>query len=275
MNLQQLSIDLQWKKASDEVMDLWEKAAVNPPLRPPKKVLESLGEYMNLWPGEYPGGIPNHPGTLQSMLIGGLTGGAIGYGSGWLAEKLLPKSWKRKKTRRTGALLGALAGLSPGLLQGAMSSSVGGSFLQPEIFQQSKRAEELPEEVRQEIRESFIKAGANGFGMYPISVNQFQDTIWDDPQVADRLSPPMQAAASGLVMGAARLPGKRQGTKFITPMDMGRMAAGMGSGYLSGALVGKGLGLLFGMPESTQKRLKDTGMFAGVISNLVPVAFGG
>jgi hypothetical protein len=58
-------------------------------------------------------------------------------------------------------------------------------------------------------------------------------------------------------------------------MDMGRMAAGMGSGYLSGALVGKGLGLLFGMPESTQERLKETGMFAGVISNLVPVAFGG
>ena len=274
MNLQQLSIDLQWKKASDEVMDLWEKAAVNPPLRPPKKVLERLGEYLNLWPGEYPGGIPNHPGTLQSMLVGGLTGGALGYGAGWLAEKFLPKSWERKKTRRAGALLGALAGISPGILQGGMSANIGGSFLQPEIFQESKRAE-LSKEVCQEIRESFTKVSANGFGLHPIPVNQFQDTIWNDPRVADRLPLPMQAAASGLVMGAARLPGKRQGTKLITPMDMGRMAAGMGSGYLSGALVGKGLGLLFGMPESTQDRLKETGMFAGVISNLVPVAFGG
>ena len=274
MDLQQLSIDLQWKKASDEVMDLWEKAAADPS-NPPKKLLDQLGAWINLWPGEYPGGIPNHPGTLQSLLTGGLAGGALGYGAGWLAEKLMPRSWERKKTRRTGALLGALAGISPGLLQGGMSTGVGGSFLQPEIFQDSKRAEALPDDVRQEIRESFIKASNYGFGASPIPVDLFQDTIWNDPRVADRLPLPMRAAASGLVMGAARLPGKRQGTRFVTPMDMGRMAAGMGSGYLSGALVGKGLGLLFGMPESTQKRLKDTGMFAGVISNLVPVAFGG
>jgi hypothetical protein len=270
MDLQQLSIDLQWKKASDEVMDLWEKAAIDPS-EPSKRLLERLGEFINLWPGEYPGGVPNHPGTLQSMLVGGLAGGALGYGTGLLAEHLMPDTWKKERTRRTGAILGALAGISPGLIQGGMSAGVGGSFWQPEIFQDRKQAED----ARDSIRESFIKTSRYGFGYSPVSVQQFNDTVWNDPRVADRLSLPMQAAASGLVMGAARLPGKRQGTKLITPMDMGRMAAGMGSGYLSGALVGKGLGLLFGMPESTQERLKETGMFAGVISNLVPVAFGG
>jgi hypothetical protein len=29
-----------------------------------------------------------------------------------------------------------------------------------------------------------------------------------------------------------------------------------------------------GMPESTQNKLKNTGMFAGVVSNMVPIAFG-
>jgi hypothetical protein len=57
-------------------------------------------------------------------------------------------------------------------------------------------------------------------------------------------------------------------------MDVGRMAAGMGSGYLSGALVGKALGLMMGMPESTQDKLKNTGMFAGIVANMVPIAFG-
>ena len=73
---------------------------------------------------------------------------------------------------------------------------------------------------------------------------------------------------------AANLPGKLQ-TRFVTPFDVARIAAGMGSGYLSGKLVGKGLGLLMGMPEETQEKLKNTGMFAGIIANLVPMAFGG
>jgi hypothetical protein len=41
-------------------------------------------------------------------------------------------------------------------------------------------------------------------------------------------------------------------------MDVARISAGMGSGYLSGAIVGKVLGTLTGMPGSTQDRLKQT-----------------
>jgi hypothetical protein len=76
------------------------------------------------------------------------------------------------------------------------------------------------------------------------------------------------------VAGAANLPGKRN-NGFVTPVDVGRMAAGMGSGYLSGMLVGKALGILTGMPQSMQDVLKQTGMYAGIIKNIVPIAFGG
>ena len=53
------------------------------------------------------------------------------------------------------------------------------------------------------------------------------------------------------------------------------MAAGMGSGYMSGALVGKALGTMMGMPQERQEQLKSTGLWAGMIANLVPIAFGG
>ncbi len=82
----------------------------------------------------------------------------------------------------------------------------------------------------------------------------------------------MQAAASGVVTGAANLPGKFN-SSLVTPLDMGRMAAGMGSGYLSGMLVGKGLGLLFGLPPKVEDTLKRTGVWAGVVKTLIPKIF--
>ena len=51
---------------------------------------------------------------------------------------------------------------------------------------------------------------------------------------------------------------------------MGRMAVGMGSGYLSGALVGKSPGALTGMPDSAQDELKSVGLWAGIAKSLVP-----
>jgi hypothetical protein len=63
------------------------------------------------------------------------------------------------------------------------------------------------------------------------------------------------------------------GVRFITPLDMAKAAVGMGSGYLSGLLVGKGLGALTGMPEGAQDRLKQVGTYAGVVANLIPAMF--
>jgi hypothetical protein len=106
-----------------------------------------------------------------------------------------------------------------------------------------------------------------------IPVHEFNNVINRDPRVRNRLDPAMRAAATGLITSSAHLPGKRS-TRFVTPMDVGRMAAGMGSGYISGALVGKALGVMMGMPKDTQNKLKNTGMFAGIVANMVPIAFG-
>jgi hypothetical protein len=83
-----------------------------------------------------------------------------------------------------------------------------------------------------------------------------------------------QAMASAAVTTASRM--GRQGNQqsmFVTPGQMGALSVGMGSGYLSGALVGKALGALMGVPVKTQDRLKSTGMWAGAVKNLVPLLF--
>jgi hypothetical protein len=56
---------------------------------------------------------------------------------------------------------------------------------------------------------------------------------------------------------------------------MGNMALGMGTGYATGALVGKALGVVTGMSPSTQNLLARTGMYAGLVKSVVPKLFGG
>lgn len=261
-----------------------------------RTLMDGLLEGWNLVPGHYPGGIPNSPGPLQSMLTGGLAGGALGYGAGWLGEKLMPERWQKNRLKWTLAMMGMGGGMLPGAIMGTVYKANGlpfsgdGSLLRrkslvpPPAADLGKTAvdngfvsDDYHSRMATIAVDTFHKAadfGITGFGSDPIPVDTFNRVLWADPRVADRLEPATQAAASGLTLAAANLPGKRQ-TNFVTPMDMARVAAGMGSGYVSGAIVGKGLGLLLGMPEATQERLKNTGMWAGIVANLVPIAFGG
>lgn len=256
-------------------------------------MLNTLGQYLNLWRGEYPGGIPNHPAPLASMLVGGLAGAGLGYGLGRLGEAVLPSDWQPGAFRRTGALAGGLLGTMPGALWGAINKADGRAFNDNTLFQTDMTSkpkveydvlknfrllDSIPAELSDNVKASFAKVASfqssTGFAGPAIDVDQFIHTVWNDPRVAEPLTPREQAAASGLVYGAANLKGKRS-TEFITPWDVARLSAGMGSGYLSGMLVGKALGALVGMPTSAQETLKNTGAFAGIIANLVPIAFGG
>jgi hypothetical protein len=232
-----------------------------------RAVLRTPGHLSMVFPNAISRHLPAAGSPLTSTLAGGLVGAGLGYSVGALGERMLPEKWERGKLRRTLAIMGGLGGAAPGALSGALNLSNNKSLLDPNPW----FVDPVPfKEVKASVKEAlFDYAGAMP---PPLPVQEFTSTIWADPRVSNALSPQQQAAITGLVQGAAYDGGRR--TAFITPMDIGRMTAGMGSGYLSGMLVGKALGALTGMPESTQNRLKQTGMYAGVIANLLPVAFG-
>ena len=134
--------------------------------------------------------------------------------------------------------------------------------------------ERLPEEARARLKQSAMASGLFA-DMPSIDVNEFNEVVWKDPRVAGRLPVSTRAAASGVMAAAANLPGQPYGgSSIVTPLDIGRLAAGMGTGYVSGMLVGKALGSMMGLPESAQDTLKTTGIWAGAIQNLVPMLFG-
>jgi hypothetical protein len=250
--------------------------------------------------------IPGEPSPLMAMLVSGLAGAGIGYGLGTLGSFLLPSTWRRHNLRRTGAILGALIGMSPGLFVGLSNVLSGRSFNDnqamlnqhgtPIMRHPGVEIEVGPIDRSLEIKQSsvspwiemscalpdnwdrFAKEAQTGSltgldNIPPLSPVEFNMTVTGDPRVANRLSPDMRAAATGVVTAAASLPGKK--TNLVTPMDMARVAAGMGSGYVSGMLVGKALGALMGMPPETQEKLKQVGLWSGVIANVIPAIFGG
>lgn len=297
------SENLRWREAPskaveiannnrEKLAELFEKRGYSP-------WLDQLGQSMNLWKGQYAFGIPNHPSPLTSMLVSGMGGLGLGYGLGALGEKILPERWQRNRLRRTMAMLGAAAGTMPGLAWGFVNNSSGRPFNSSELFQERvippppkpfthpgldkviDHIETDPgflDSIENAGPVPAIKESATDSGLMQrplIDVEQFTWEVYNDPRIAGPMSMPEQAAAAGTLMGAANLPGKEPGTRFVSPMDIGRLAAGMGSGYVSGALVGKALGLMAGMPDSTQNLLKNTGMWAGVIKNVLPIIFGG
>jgi hypothetical protein len=278
-----LAIEL-FQRHRDELL---EKGAESP-------ILKQLAVLGQLQPGKMFGLIPNAPGPLTSMLVGGLAGAGLGYGAGALGEQLFPQQWERGRLRKTLAMLGGGLGVLPGATLATSNVMAGRPFYSGKLL---GAGYEFPDYQKPERRQvdftdpqgrgrSAIDSGVKVswqkvaalpttgvLGMRPIDVNEFNQVIWRDPRVARPMSDITQAAASGLLTSAASLPGRRP-SGLVTPMDVGRLTAGMGTGYLSGMLVGKALGLLTGMPDTAQERLKNTGMWAGIVSAVVPIAFG-
>lgn len=217
------------------------------------------------------------PRPLSSMLMGGLAGAGLGYVGGSLIEGLSDK-FEKNKLRRMLAILGAGAGAVPGGLwalsntdrfgpKGLISDSDG-------IVKWNSVKELLPDSTP---NEEFYKAAYDGFGMNalgfnenPIPVDDFGRVLWsyDDPYTPFST----RAAASGLVDAASSLRGN---SSIVMPSDVARMAVGMGSGYMSGTLVGKTLGALAGLKPEAQRALQQAGTWAGMLNTVMPMAFGG
>lgn len=272
--------------------------------------LRAAGEYLNFFPGKYPGGIPNSPGPVQSMLTSGLVGAGLGYAGGWAAEQLMPDEWKRGRLRKTLAALGGAAGAVPGAVWGASNLYQGKGFndnsvlnhpagASPAMNQQDlgvlkgagdklstiklgtrytsacqAYADKVAADTLVLLKEAFGDSFATDYDSAaapsPMSVNvdAMGRTLWETGA-----SPQTAGMTMGALAAAQQMPGGEE-PGFVTPLQMANLAAHMGAGYLSGAVVGATLGLLTGMPAATQDTLKRTGMYLGVVRSVVPKLFG-
>lgn len=278
-----------------------EKAAASETIR-------RLGQIGGVLPGEVSKYIPGAPSPLAGMLAGGMIGAGLGYGAGWLGEEVMPDTWEKGRLKRTLALLGAAGGALPGLAYGGVNLASGKNFNDNALTNQPldtveayksgpgynpdmpyipsyKRIKDagdtLDVELSERVKQAISDTGYDTplYAPLPTPVDAFKDILINDPNVSGYLSPEARMAAIGATEAAyadrVRRYGPTHGPRMIWPRDMARIAGGMGSGYLSGAIVGKVLGTLMGMPSGTQERLRQTGMFAGAIANVLPLMFGG
>lgn len=253
----------------------WVKIAMSP---------RTFGEILQFLPAQQlRGKIPSAPSPLAATLATGLLGAGLGYGAGWLGEKMLPREWERGRLRKTLATIGGLAGAVPGLAWGTVNAINGHGPTSSWPFEGGTpidrpdwavAAHQLATPDMQKASEEF-RSHTSLLGGPDIPLNRFNDVVWNDPDVSSQLSPQMQAAATGIMTGAAHLAGDGQKAKLVSPLDVARFSLGMGSGYLSGALLGAFAGRVLGAPQETQDRFKQMGLFAGAINNLVPRIFGG
>jgi len=221
------------------------------------------------------------PSPLASTIAGGAIGAGLGYAGGTVAEWMYPEEWEKGKLRRTLAMAGGAIGAAPGVGAGIMNKYMGRGWNDPSLLNQAPKANETSQgsSSREALRDLYRERlglpphtssdkQASYFGHNVIPVKQTLHTLLYDPEVAGRLPAPLQATAAGLVHGASM---SRGGSAVVSPMDIARVAVGMGSGYVSGAFVGKALGVLAGAPPGVQSKLRQTGMYAGVLLNVVPM----
>lgn len=266
----------------------WVKVAYSPTVR---GAGEALG-FFPMYNEQKQMTLPNS--VYRSMLSSGLVGAGLGYGIGTVGEWMMPRKWKRGKLRNTLAALGGAAGVVPSTLWGISNKMTGRSFGDPAVLQtpagaapdwdMAKGAEFRPEfehavNHTTDKMVAFVKeaweseaGGAydqrNGSSPLDVNIDYLGRTLWQTGA-----SPQTAGVTLGTLGAAQQMPG---GSKpgWVTPMQMGNLAAHMGAGWASGALVGTVLGALTGMPESAQDKLKSTGMYLGIVKSVVPSLFG-
>jgi hypothetical protein len=235
-----------------------------------------LGGLAQLWksPTLERHGVPQHPSSLGQMLVLGGLGALAGNLGGRVVDHFVPMD--AGKASRLGTMIGGLAGMTPGILSALLNGQQGKSPFMESFYSTKEsnfnfggfNAGNVNMGEQQVSNQSF-----NNQFFAPINVDVALNDIWNDQRLKD-VPLDIRAAASGLVTGAANRPDRVQNSPFVTPLDITKMAVGMGSGMASGWLVGKTMGALFGTGQKTQELLKNTGLAAGLLRTVIPAAYG-
>jgi len=266
----------------DDLQDWWVKVAYSPTLRRAAELLQFL-------PSKDIPGFGGRP--IASSIASGLLGAGIGYGGGALLDKLTPAALRDKKGRLKywgagiGGALGAGAGATPGLINWHQGRNFNDNTLWsgfPEDgWENDLVGNRYKEAVANYIEKHAFQVhptgisstiGGPSFEQEPlIRTDELGNVLW-----GTRADPQTTAMTMGAVYGANQMPDPRSRPGLVTPHQTGLLGMAMGAaggglkGYAAGYVAGKGLGILTGMPEGTQQKLRQTGMALGIIKTLVP-----
>jgi hypothetical protein len=267
-----------------ELGDWWVKVAYSPFIR---GILNKL-QFLPSSADDKIGGRP-----VASTIATGLLGAGLGYGGGWLYEKMVPERFREKgKARRMGAMLGGLGGAAVGATPGFINWHDGREFNDPTLWSgQPEDGWEVDLASKKEVKavDALLEKGA--FQVHPtgISGTMGGPSFTEMPLIRtdalgrvvynSGIGPQLAAQTMGAAYGANQMPDSRTRPGVVTPHQTGLFGLAMGAagggikGYATGYLVGKGLGVLTGMPAGTQNTIARTGAAAGVLNTLVPQLF--
>lgn len=249
----------------------------------PRKAYQAAGKAIG---GPYP---------LTDTIVGSLLGGALGYGTGTLLEHLFPERYmERDKLRKNLGMAGLAAGALPGLYKGHVYGRVDGTnMLQGMIssdYPTAKAAELLcavPRTPELEKLASQLFGGNTTLGIPSIPVDAFNHMVWRDARKGVMSAennpygtkspwgdnsqtlhtpPALAAATTGIMSGIAQ----QVGSPIISVGSIIRGVAGAAGGLAAATLAGKALGALAGLTPESQDKLQDAGIFAGILSTVIP-----
>jgi len=261
----------------DDLQGWWVKVAYSPTLR-------RLGEILQFFPSKDIPGFGGYP--LASTIASGVMGAGLGYGTGWLAEKVLPDEWQRPGvTRKSLAVLGGLAGAGLGATPGFVNWHQGRGFNDPTLWKHplhdplakaaGHRYSEASAQYVAKQADTFSTMGGPSFEDAPlVSMDELGRVLW-----GTNANPQTSAMTMGAMYGASQMPDPLAQPGMVTQHQTGLFGMAMGAagggiaGYAMGRAVGAGLGLLTGMPQSTQMMLGQSGAALGIINVLVPRLF--
>lgn len=271
---------------AEDLQDWWVKVAYSPTLRRMAEVLQFL-------PSRDIPGFGGRP--IASTIASGLLGAGIGYGGGALMDKLTPKMFRGKKGRMKywGAGLGGLVGAGLGATPGFVNWHDGRDFNDNTLWSgfpddgfdgdlagnssYKAASEQFVTKMAYQVHPAGVSStmGGPSFEESPlIRTDELGNVLW-----GSRANPQTTAMTMGIMYGANQMQDSRSRPGLVTPHQTGLMGMAMGAaggglkGYATGYVVGKGLGLLTGMPQDTQNKLKQSGMALGIINSLVPRLF--
>ncbi len=273
--------------ADNDLNDWWVKVAYSPTLR-------RLGEFLKFFPNTDKDSFGGRP--IASTIASGLLGTGLGYGTGYLLDKITPKALRNKNGRLKylGAVFGGSLGAGLGSLPGLVNLHEGRDFNDKTLWDgmpEDGFNRSLPEGPYKDAIDHYIELQKEAFQVHPvgpastvggpsfasaplISTNELGQVLW-----GTNASPQTAAMTMGAVHGANQMPDNRSAPGYVTPHQTGLFGMAMGAaggglkGYATGFVVGKGLGILTGMPESTQKTLRASGAALGIVNTLVPKLF--